>query len=208
MCCKCKSIYIENCTCLIYESECFGFVCCWCCAYSKWENDELKGQIYKTLTKDIDNILNKNKHLKVLKKVLKKQLKDIELNSIEFEKLKLKNYSKLLDGEKEIQILAYDMELELGLKIRCLLKEWEIYIEMSNLVIGLDRNYTSKSTFLTMFELCESINKSIYNMVELFKTISYSDENKAFLNSIKQKFIDIEKILNNLENNLDNKIGE
>ncbi|AHI52726.1 hypothetical protein [Spiroplasma culicicola] len=207
MCCNCNYNYVKNCTCLIYEKKCIDFICCWCCVFQRWISTQIEGSLYKNLIADIQNAINNNKELKILKKVLKNQFRDIDKIQKDFDKYLANDYLTLIDGEQAIEQVVPEIELQLGQKIRLQLTEWEVYFEVCRVVLEMDNSYFTKMTYLNMFEMTEVISKTLYEFAQLFLKTIRTQENVSFIETTKEKFVDLEKIVEDFQRLLTNKIA-
>ncbi|QGS51799.1 hypothetical protein [Spiroplasma tabanidicola] len=202
MCCNCKDNILNNCSCSIYEVEC-NLNCCWCCLYSRMVDFEAKKNFFNILITDFTNVLAKQKHLKVIKKVLKNSLKDLNECEQELKIIKAKNYISLINSDNDIENIVKDIELDLGLKIRNIIKQWEIYIEISYLILDLDKSYFSKKTYKNLSDIYDYMNDFLFELAKLFKTIVFSQDNASFIYTIQENFIDLDKTLKNFHSKLE-----
>ncbi|QEH61710.1 hypothetical protein SCHIN_v1c05130 [Spiroplasma chinense] len=207
MCCGCDASLLENCNCSLYEEKCEKPVCCWCCVYQRWIKFESEGKIYSTLIADIELVSSKEKHLKVAKKFVKDQLKDIEHINAEFSKYKSKRYIQMVDGDNDLDTLVNEIENDLGQKIRCQLNEWEVYIEMCNVFLDFQDAFVSKLSYLNMFEMSEGIFTTLFEMAQLFSKVLKTEQNMSFIATTKEKFVDLEGVLTKFQENLNHKIS-
>ncbi|QBQ07568.1 hypothetical protein SGLAD_v1c03690 [Spiroplasma gladiatoris] len=205
MCCKCSKNIFNNCSCSIYEVNCTNS-CCWCCSFDKFEFDNLKFNYFNEILIELEKVLSNHKHLKIVKKVLKQSLQDLNSLKKEFKVISEKNYLKIIDNASDIKIACIEIETDLGYKIRNILKQWEIQIEIIYLIINFEEEYFSKKVYVSLSKYILFIYKYMYSFANLFKLISNTPENISLIETIKEKFIDLDNSIKDLDYKLKLKI--
>ncbi|ATX71290.1 hypothetical protein SCLAR_v1c09880 [Spiroplasma clarkii] len=207
MCCSCETPNRQNCSCAIYKTICLEQSCCWCCFFHLWSKELAKYDFYNAMFSAIFELFKTEKHLRVLKKIIKKINSDLIESRYNFKKLQSVDFTvELNDPNTSEPDLFEAIEQNLIYKIRHQTNEWQLILELGLVLLDLQKTYFTRSLYENLVQLTKSISESLYQITRLFITVTRTEYNLSLHTSTKEKILDLEANLSVFEDKLANKL--
>ncbi|WP_157795160.1 hypothetical protein [Spiroplasma clarkii] len=166
-----------------------------------------KYDFYNAMFSAIFELFKTEKHLRVLKKIIKKINSDLIESRYNFKKLQSVDFTvELNDPNTSEPDLFEAIEQNLIYKIRHQTNEWQLILELGLVLLDLQKTYFTRSLYENLVQLTKSISESLYQITRLFITVTRTEYNLSLHTSTKEKILDLEANLSVFEDKLANKL--